>query len=98
MALRVGGDTSQTPQVMRPRAAGSSPIAARRRVVFPEPLGPIRTVGAPAEKLIEMLSKIVTPPARIPTSENTMGRSEARARTLILRRARRHDARPTPAR
>ena len=77
MALRAGGEIARPPHVMRPREGGIRPMAARKRVVLPEPLGPIRTVGGPARMLIEIRSRIVTSPARIPTSENTMGRSEA---------------------
>jgi hypothetical protein len=73
-------------------------MAARSSVVFPEPLGPMRIVGAPAEKVIETHSRTVTLPARIPTSENLMGKSDACVRTLILRSVRWRGARPMPGR
>ena len=73
-------------------------MAARKRVVLPDPLGPIRTVGAPAEIWIEIPSRIVTPPARIPTSESKMGRSEAGIAVLIPSSVRRHGALPRPER
>ena len=46
---------------------------ARRNVVFPEPFGPITTVGAPGDVLIvmEIRSKTFTAPELIWTSENT---------------------------
>ena len=98
IARRVGGDTSCPAQVTRPRETGISPIAARSSVVFPEPFGPIRTVGVPGPINREMLSRIVTSPARIPASTNMIGKSEAVARIVIPRNARRRGARPRPAR
>jgi hypothetical protein len=98
IARRVGDDTFRPPQVMRPRDTGRSPIATRRRVVLPEPLGPISTVGAPAEKVSEISSRTATPLLTIPTSEKQIGKSESSVRTLILRSALRRDARPMPVR
>jgi len=92
MARRVGAEIPHPPQVIWPRDAGRSPIADRSRVVFPEPLGPIRTVGAPAENAIEIPSSNATPPARIPTSEKRIGKSEVSTRTFSPRSAQRRDA------
>ena len=77
---------------------GISPMAARSSVVLPAPFGPIRTVGCPGKMSSDTRSRIVTSPARTPTSEQTIGRSEAGARMFIPRSVRRRGARPRPAR
>jgi len=61
MARRVGGDSSRPSQIMCPREGGMRPMAARRSVVLPDPLGPIKTVGAPGRILNETRSRIATP-------------------------------------
>jgi hypothetical protein len=41
------GEAGHPAQVTRPRETGIRPVAARSRVDFPAPFGPITTVGAP---------------------------------------------------
>src|SRR5215471_8094207 len=97
MARRLNDEVSRPPQVTRPHDGDNSPMATRRNVVLPEPLGPIRIVGAPCEMWIEMRSRMVTPPTIIPTSGNSIGKS-ADAPRFIPRSAHRHGERPEPGR
>ena len=59
-------------------------MAARRKVVFPEPLGPMSTVGAPALITSDICRRIGDPLAPTFTFENSMGKSEM-ATSLFIR-------------
>ena len=82
MARRVGGALSRAPHVTRPREGFARPMAARSSVVFPEPFGPISTLGAPGANVSVTRSRMVTAPAVILTSSKTIGRSAERATEL----------------
>ena len=73
-------------------------IAARSSVVFPEPLGPISTVGAPGAKVSAMLSRIVTRPAVTLTPSKTTGSSSEGARMVIPPVVRQRGVRSRPVR
>ena len=93
MARRIGGTSSRPPHVMRPREGVVRPIAIRSNVVFPEPFGPIKTVGAPRFSVRVIRSRIVTAPAATVTLSNAIGRSVAGARMFIPPTARPHAVR-----
>lgn len=83
MARRIGGTCSRPPHVMRPREGVERPMAVRSSVVFPEPFGPINTVGVPELNVSVIRSRIVTAPAATVTLSNVIGRSTAGARMFI---------------
>jgi hypothetical protein len=55
-----GGGTSAPPQVMRPLVGRRSPMASRKRVLLPAPLGPINTVMASVARSSETASMIAS--------------------------------------
>src|SRR5919107_4353953 len=65
MSRRAGASrvTSRSPIVIRPELISSRPPIDRRRVVFPHPDGPTRTMNSPSAIVIETSSTATTPPA-----------------------------------
>src|ERR1700720_1873858 len=80
MARRRPSVAPDSPPTMGPVVGGISPMARRISEVFPEPLGPISTVGAPGASTSEMRSRMMTPPLRTETPSAVMGSSLGGAR------------------
>ena len=89
IARAKGADCATPPQVTWPLDGAINPMAVRRKVVFPEPLGPISTVGAPAPITSYICRRICDPPAPTLTFENSMGKSEMAASLFIRQTVRR---------
>src|SRR5882724_1402717 len=81
---RDGGCDSRPAQVIRPPEGASRPIAILSKVVFPDPFGPMRTVGLPAMSTRLMRSRMVTPFAMKLTSSNAIGSSAGGESTLVV--------------
>src|SRR5580704_7176849 len=85
MARRLPSVWSWLPHVTRPRLGGTRPMARRISVLLPEPLGPIRTVGAPPRNATDICATIGTWPASSETLSRTMGNSFDGARMVSPR-------------
>src|SRR5215831_14520991 len=70
------------PHMIRPAVGDSNPMARRISEDFPDPLGPISTVGAPGASTNEADSRMVTPPFRTETSSIVIGSSLGGARMI----------------
>src|SRR5260370_5262712 len=82
MAQRAGPVLARPPHVTRPMVGETSPVARRSREDFPDPLGPISTVGAPGASTRDTDSRIVTRPLRMETPSIVIGSSLRGARMI----------------
>src|SRR5260370_17632185 len=82
MAQRSHPVLTRPPHVTRPMVGKTSPVARRSREDFPDPLGPISTVGAPGASTTDTDSRMVTLPLRKETSSILIGSSLRGARMI----------------
>src|SRR5258708_14077563 len=82
MAQRSRPVLTRPPHVTRPMVGETSPVARRSREDFPDPLGPISTVGAPGASTRDTDSRMVTLPLRRETSSIVIGSSLRGARMI----------------